>query len=139
MALIEVPAKSARAVVVLKGQTVRVTDVDGEQVADLVCYDLGDPLNHHFCQARTRSSLRSIRVGIGSVLYSNRSRPLLTIVEDTVGVHDLLFPPCNSYVYEQILRVGSRDGCFENLGRALAPHGIPQDHVHPPLNVFMRT
>ncbi len=138
-ATLEIPAKSARAVVVHAGQTLRVMDAEGEQVADLICYDLADPLGHHFCQARTRSSLRTIRVTTGSVLFSNRTQPLLTIIEDTVGVHDLLFPECNWYVYERVLKVGRRDGCFENLGRAVAPHGIPQDAVHPPFNIFMLT
>lgn len=61
------------------------------------------------------------------------------MVEDTVGVHDMLFPCCNSYVYENIFHLAPRKGCFENLVDALSHYEIKADEIPNPLNIFMNT
>lgn len=130
--------KSARALLVSKGQILRVRDLDGAQVADLVCFSATDH-KEHFSQAKTRIQNWNVRIGVGDVLVSNRNNAMFTIVEDRVGVHDILFCPCHSYVYEKILKVGPRNGCQENLAAALSPYGLTMDDVPDPFNVFMNT
>ncbi len=51
-----------------------------------------------FSQGFTRAYNDKATVAVGDHLYSNRDQPLLTIVEDTVGVHDMLFPPCSRHL-----------------------------------------
>ena len=121
-----------------KGAVLTVEDLDGGQVADLVCFALDDHAER-FSQARTRVRNWTTRLGVGSALASNRGRPMFTILEDAVGVHDVLLCPCHSWVYEHVYGVGPRDGCFENLSRAAAPYGIAPDDVPDPFNVFMNT
>jgi uncharacterized protein YcgI (DUF1989 family) len=129
---------SARAFEVASGRRLVIRDVAGAQVADVVCFTRGD-LGEYVSQARTRVNNWTTRITTGATLYSNCNNPLLRIVEDTVGVHDLLFPGCNRYAYEVLLGAGARDGCFENLGRALAPFGVSPRLVTDPFNVFMNT
>ncbi|MEP6551198.1 MAG: urea carboxylase-associated family protein, partial [Gemmatimonadales bacterium] len=71
-------------------------------------------------------------------LYSNRSRPMWTIVEDTVGRHDFLLTPCSPETFEIIYNTkGHHPSCFANLARALAPYGIAPDSIPTTFNVFM--
>ena len=86
---IEIAPASAQAFELPDGWTIRVTDAEGSQVGDLFCVARDDPAER-FSQARTRVYLQRIDLRVGDALWSTRDRPLLTVVEDTVGVHDLL-------------------------------------------------
>ena len=63
---------------------------------------------------------------------------MFEIVQDKVGVHDLLYPPCDRRVYERLGR-GPQPGCLENLTGALAPYDIQEIDVPDPFNIFMNT
>lgn len=130
--------KSGGTITVKRGQVLRIEAIDQGQVADFICFAEAD---HHerFSQSKTRVRNWSIRLGTGSELISTRDNVMFTIVEDTVGVHDIVFCPCHSHVYEHLLKVGPRNGCFENLAAAVAPFGISPDELPGPFNVFMRT
>lgn len=130
--------KSAIALSVRKGQILRVCDLDGAQVADLVCFAAID-YKERFSQAKSRIQNWKVRIGVGDVLVSNRNNVMFAIVEDRVGVHDILFCPCHSYVYENMFKVGPRNGCQENLAAALVPYGLTIDDVPDPFNMFMNT
>jgi uncharacterized protein YcgI (DUF1989 family) len=78
-------------------------------------------------------------VTTGSVLVSNRDNEMFTIIADTVGVHDIFFCQCHSYVYEEIYKVGPRNGCYENLSAAVISYGISSDDLPDPFNMFMYT
>jgi uncharacterized protein YcgI (DUF1989 family) len=133
-----IPPMSAHAFSVARGQLVRVTDVDGAQVADLVAFSAADPAEH-FSQAFTRANNDKADVVVGDQLFSNVNRPMFTVVADTVGVHDMLFPPCSTFLYEHVFGVEGKTGCREHLAAALAPHGIGFPQVTDPFNVFMNT
>lgn len=62
---------------------------------------------------------------------------MFTIVEDTCGVHDLLYAPCCRWVFENRYKIQGHDGCLENLAQALAPWGVTINDIPDPLNVFM--
>ena len=130
--------KSARAVIVKRGQLLRIEDLDGSQVADFVCFRETDH-GERFSQSKTRIRNWSIRISTAGQLVSNRDNVMFTIVEDTVGVHDIVFCQCHSYVYEHMFGIGPRDGCLENLAAALGPHGLSRDDLPDPFNVFMNT
>ncbi|HLS52073.1 MAG TPA: urea carboxylase-associated family protein [Burkholderiaceae bacterium] len=130
--------KSGESFTVKKGQHIRITDIEGYQVADFVCFKLDD-FSEFISQADTRVN-QTGRISVGDYIFSNFNNLMFEIVEDKVnGVHDLYYSPCNSYLYEHVFKVGPRNGCFENLGMALAKHGIKQAYVPDPLNVFMHT
>ena len=74
----------------------------------------------------------------GDVLYSNRSRPMFTILEDTCGRHDFTLTPCSKRMFEIIYgETEGRPGCEGNLAAALAPYGIGIDRIPVAFNIFM--
>lgn len=138
MTTIEIPASSAQAFDVGEGDLVRIVDVAGSQVADVVTFDATDHAEF-FSQAYTRVMLERGRIGQGDRLYSNRMAPLLEIVADDVGVHDITFPPCSTRVFELMFDIHGRTGCREHLGGVLAPYGIDAERITDPFNAFMHT
>lgn len=133
-----IPPAAARGFELGAGSVLQVTDPAGSQVGDLLCFAASD-IRERFSQARTRVYLERVRVRPGDALFSNRDRPMLTLLEDTVGVHDLLFCGCSEYVYRELLGVGSRPGCLDNLAAALAPFGVAPEDVEAPFDLFMAT
>lgn len=120
-----------------KGQVLKITDVEGEQVADVTAF--GRPDNAEWLSSgRTIDYANTIYLTTGHTLYSNRSRPMFTIIADTVGRHDFLLTPCSpktfEILYDNHVYVSS---CFENLCRNLGPFGVLPDMISTTLNVFM--
>jgi uncharacterized protein len=133
-----VAAASAAAFEVAAGATLRITDPEGAQVGDLFCVAASDP-SERLSQSRTRVYLQRVVLRPEDVLWSTRDRPLLTLLEDTVGAHDLLFCGCSSFVYDTFLDRPGKTGCLDHLAAALAPYGVPPDAVEAPVNLFMAT
>lgn len=129
---------SGRAVRLATGDVLRVIDVEGSQVADLVAFDAVDPAEH-LSQGFTRLMLDRVDLRPGDALVSNLATPMLRLVADSVGVHDLLFPPCNTAMYESVFGVVGKTGCREHLAAALDEYGIGFAQVTDPFNVFMHT
>ena len=102
----------------------------------------------YFAASRTRSILSKVIPGTKDVLYTNKSVPLFTLLEDTTsGVHDTLFGCCDRF---RMHNLGHPDfehaSCAENMHLALRraaaqgvfKHGSISDEWTPdPLNVFM--
>ncbi len=114
-----------------------VIDPDGSQVADLVAFDPVDE--------RVRSSAKytmrqtgGLRITTGDCLYSTEGNPMLEIIKDDCGVHDLLFAPCNHWTLEEYEQE-ERRGCRENLSQALSEWDVSEHLVQEPMNVFMRS
>lgn len=135
MEKIEIPPKSGHALRVRAGQTVRLIDLDGQQVSDFVAFSEADR-GERFSQAKTRLNNWTIHITTGHMLYSNRDGVMFTIVDDTVGIHDLLLAACNRSLYEHHFKVGPLNGCLENLAIALEPFGVTKDEIPDPFNPF---
>ena len=122
---------------VRRGELLRITDPEGEQVSDLVSFASADRAEW-LSSGRTIDYANTIYLTTGHVLYSNRSRPMWTIVEDTVGRHDILLTPCSPETFTILYgTTGHHPSCFENLVRNLARYGIPPDAIPTTFNVFM--
>jgi uncharacterized protein YcgI (DUF1989 family) len=126
-----------------QGQVLRLTDPEGEQVSDVVAFaDRGDgrpaePLEW-LSSGRTLDYAETIYLTTGHVLYSNDSRPMLTVVADTCGRHDFLLTPCSPDTFRIIY--GNTDyhpSCYENLWRSLEPFGILPHQLPTTFNAFM--
>lgn len=117
------------------GETLRIVAVEAEQVADLAIFDARD-LRDGFSPGRTIDYNETLDLRAGAILYSHRSVPLTQVVEDTVGVHDMLLTPCSRVMFE---RRGERahPSCHENLYANLAAFGLTSDDVVATVNVFM--
>ncbi len=120
-----------------KGQLLKIIDPQGEQVSDLTAFALGD-IAEWLSSGRTIDYANKIYLTTGNTLYSNRSRPMLSIVEDTVGRHDFLLTPCSPETFKIIYDNHEyHPSCFENLHTNLAQFGITPDMIPTTLNVFM--
>ena len=129
---------TGRRVELVRGQTLRVIDVEGAQVADLMAVCAADPAER-LSSGRTFDYNRSLFLSTGGVLYSNRSRPLFTIVADTAGRHDFLFAACSQAMFA--LQDGATEphaNCLANLAACYRPHELDEDGMPTPFNVFMR-
>jgi uncharacterized protein len=125
----------AEAVELREGELLQIIDVDGKQVADCVVFASGD--QHEWgSTAVTRSSNENVMLTMGKQFWSNRRRPLLELVEDTVGRHDILYACCDPVRYEKL---GAPDhaNCRTALAEALTPWTIGRDRVPDPINWFM--
>ena len=120
-----------------RGQTLRVTDLEGEQVADLVAFARDDK-SEWLSSGRSIDYANTIYLTTGNILYSNRSRPMFTIVADDVGRHDFLLTPCSRETFEIIYRNSDyHPSCFENLSKSLENFGISPDSIPTTFNIFM--
>lgn len=120
-----------------RGQHLRVIDPLGEQVSDLLAFNAADT-REVLSSGRTLDYASKLFLTVGDPLYSNRSRVMLRIIEDTVGRHDFLLTPCSEDTFRVIYgHVTPHRGCFGNLAEALAPYGIGPDQIPTAFNVFM--
>lgn len=133
-----IPPQSGCAFLLRQGQTLRVTDPQGEQVADLAAFSTGTPRTG-LSAGKTVDFAETIFLTTGHTLYSNLSEPMLEITADTVGRHDILLAPCSQETFD-LLYPGPRAphrSCFENLHTALAPLGVGPEAIFSTFNVFM--
>lgn len=131
-----IPARKGRALEVPAGAYMKVVDVRGKQVADMIAVCRNTP-GEYFSPGHTRSCLASLRLRIGDALYSNLRRPLLRVVEDTVGRHDLVVPCCDRYRYARDFGRPDHDNCLDNLVRALAGFPVNRKRLPEAINIFM--
>lgn len=120
-----------------KGQLLKIIDPQGEQVSDLTAFAHVD-IAEWLSSGRTIDYANRIYLTTGNILYSNRSRPMFSIIEDTVGRHDFLLTPCSPETFQIIYDNHEyHPSCFENLYTNLAQFGITPDMIPTTLNVFM--
>jgi uncharacterized protein YcgI (DUF1989 family) len=129
--------QSGTAMTLQKGQILRVIDVEGEQVSDLACFALGN-IDEHFSSGRTIDYNEKIYLTTGDILYSSQSNPMLTVLNDKVGKHDVLFAPCSQEML--IISYGIKEAhpnCLDNLTKHLGQYGIKACQITSVFNIFM--
>jgi urea carboxylase-associated protein 1 len=119
-----------------RGDILRVTDLEGQQVGDLIAFNRAD-LSEKFWISNTIRLNGTVYITTGHMLYSELSRPMLTIVADTCGRHDLLAGSCNAEIDKVRYGVDAHYGCVENFVAALQPWGIERPDIPMSLNLFM--
>jgi len=132
-----IPPRSGTAFELRSGERLKIIDPQGEQVADLVAFNRHDS-GEAISNGRTFDYLGKIFLGAGDPIYSNRSRVLFDIVEDTVGRHDFLLTPCSADTFRIIYgHEHPHRGCLGNLAEALKPYDVETDRIPTAFNVFM--
>ena len=132
-----IPPCSGRAVELAKGDELVIIDPLGEQVSDLVAFARPD-LREYLSSGRSIDYASRLWLSTGDVLYSNRSRPMFTVLEDTCGRHDFTLTPCSKDTFAMIYgETEGRPGCEGHLAHALQPYGIDVDRIPIAFNVFM--
>ena len=139
---IVIPARYGHAVVVKKGQVLRIHQITGGQVGDCVFYNAHDYKEwFHVGQSwAINGTLKTDTAKSFKHFYSKppRENIMLTVLEDTLKNHwGNNGGRCSKKLYQ--LRDGLSDhrSCQENLTEALAPYGLTGDDVMDVFNVFM--
>ncbi len=141
------PPKTGLAVIVKQGQHLRVNDLEGKQVVDMAVFNehnLREKLSTSYSRTRyipkrPGEYIPRDKLTEGDTLMSTICRPMMTIVKETPeikGVHDVHNRMCNRYMYESH-GVGPRDGCHENISRAVAPYGLLPEDIPDTMDLFM--
>lgn len=134
---VRIPPQSGVAFALREGQLLKITDPKGQQVCDLICYKLDDK-QEWLSSGRTLDYAESWLIGKGNILYSNRSNPMLTVLEDSCGRHDFLLTPCSLEMFHKLYHVqGHHPSCHENLYTNLSRWGILPDDIPTTFNIFM--
>jgi urea carboxylase-associated protein 1 len=121
---------------VKQGEVFRIIDVEGQQVADFLCFNL-DRLEETLSPPNTLLLNGQIFPAVGYTLYSDEAGKLMTITADTCGTHDMIAGGCTRFTNE--LRYGVKDtpNCRDNFVAALEPWGITWKQIPYNMNVFM--
>jgi uncharacterized protein YcgI (DUF1989 family) len=136
--IIIIPGGEARSFHVKKNEYIKITDIEGKQVADLVAFR-AENQKEYLSTAHTRAMLGRISPQIGDPLYSNFRKPLIEMVEDTVGTHDTLFPCCDPMRYLLDYGLEEHRNCRDNFVHAFADYGLAYWQVPDPFNLFQNT
>lgn len=129
--------RSGTAFYLARGRTLKVIDPVGEQVSDMLAFYADDP-GEYLSSGRSIDYASKLFLSTGDALYSNRSRIMMRITEDTVGRHDFLLTPCSAEMFRIIYgHEHPHHGCQGNFERVLAPHGILPDRIPIAFNIFM--
>jgi uncharacterized protein YcgI (DUF1989 family) len=132
---VHVPAGHGRTFEVRSGQFITVIDRDGQQAADFVAIVNGAP-EQYLSPTHTRRRLDSLFFAVGDSLYSNADEPLLTILHDTVGVHDANVPACDCTRFSVDFGVDGHRNCLDNMHEGLSHYGVLPVNVPEPFNLF---
>ncbi|RYN73254.1 hypothetical protein AA0117_g7928 [Alternaria alternata] len=143
-----VPAGRGYAFTVKAGSHLRIIDLHGEQVVDMMAWRApysSDTKCEHFSTSYTRWFLGSqAPPAVGQYLYTNHAKKMFQVVEDRVKVHDMQYMACNPALYAEIGKAEHRS-CAGNFAEAMTTYlkeNVDPDakfewfQVHDPFNNF---
>lgn len=135
---VEVPAQQGRAFTVAPGELVKITDVEGHQVGDLWVIDAADH-GRWLSTSHTRDRLERMFPRVGESFTDQFGEPMAEFTaDDSPGRHDMLFPPCNRWLYESDGLFG-HPNCHDNFLAAAASAGVTLPVVPDPVNFFQNS
>ena len=118
------------------GQYLKLTDPRGRQCGDLWAFN-ADDLDEHLSAMHTRVWVNRLCPLPGESFHSNHRRPILQLIADTCGVHDLLTASCDEHRYRLYGLQSGHRSCAGNLREVMAPFlGTTRFYVPQPFNVF---
>ena len=129
-----VPAGQPWSAVIKREQRLRIVDIEGNQGVDFLCYSAANP-EERYHAANTLKKSQTLLLTTGHTLYSDVARPLMTIVDDTCGMHDTIGGCCSAPSNEMLYGVKNAPGCREQgrqLHRAAGRHGRARRHLQLP-------
>ena len=130
-----IPACSGMKIDVKQGQSITVIDIEGGQVVDFFA-EVNGNVNEFLSTGVTIDCNESLKLNVGEIIYPNLYRPMIKVITDDVGEHDLLHPCCRPEMYDFFYHNGEEHpNCFDNINRVLDE----QRAVIVPVNLFMHT
>ena len=123
-----IPARGSTSLVLNRGETIRIIDVEGKQVADFVALSAVDKTERLSCAYSNVLNAKWLLTA-GDILYTNRVRPMLAITADTVGVHYSGGGFCSEPL--NYVRYGQHGiySCADNLYSQLKKYGYSLEEI----------
>jgi uncharacterized protein YcgI (DUF1989 family) len=132
-----IEAKGRWSGVLKAGQFIKVTDPCGKQAADFWAFNAAD-IDEHLSASHTRVWVNRLCPVPGESFHSNRRRPILQLIADTCGMHDLITPACDADRYRLYGVRGDHPSCACNMKLAMEPYfKDTRFYVPQPFNMFM--
>ena len=131
-----VEAKHPWSGLVKKGQVLTIKDTHGQQAVDFLCYD-ADNTSDRYSATNTVKVQGNVYVGKGTVLYADSGKPLLHVIEDTVGKHDTIYGCCSNPNNKLRYGVETTASCYTNFTRELQTYDMDVTSIVPNVNWFM--
>jgi uncharacterized protein YcgI (DUF1989 family) len=130
---------TGKAIELLKGQILRIEQIEGGQCVDFNCFNLHD-YKEYMHTGRTRT-LHGLHPTKGHFMWSAppRERALIYMLEDTAQCNDVLFPRCSAHLYESVYGFTAHTNCHDIQAEAQREYGLTPDDVHDSFNLFMHT
>ena len=133
---VTVDAKQPWSGLVKKGQVLTIKDTHGQQAVDFLCYD-ADNTSDRYSATNTVKVQGNVYVGKGTVLYADSGKPLISVIEDTVGRHDTIYGCCSNPNNKLRYGVETTDSCYTSFTQELQKHGMDVTSIVPNVNWFM--
>ena len=125
---------------VLRGQHLRIVDVEGNQAADTLFYNAHDYEDRYSAQDTIRAQ-GNIYLTTGTTLLSSKGNALLTIVADTCGRHDTLGGACatESNMVRYAIEKRHMHACRQSFVKAITAwgRGLDKRDIGHNINFFM--
>jgi uncharacterized protein YcgI (DUF1989 family) len=109
--------------------------MEGQQVCDLIAFASIDR-REWLSISHTRATTLRLNLALGDILQSNWRRPMLEVLADDVGMHDLITQMCDERRYQFDYNVEGHRSCRTNFTEVLAPWGIQEWEMPDPVNLF---
>ena len=134
-----IAAKSGGWLRVNQGELIKITDIDGEQVADMFAVACRD-FNEYLSVGTTRAALYKLFPATGESFFSNKFQPMLTIErDDSPGTHDMLYCACSADMYQKMGIKDYHPNCSDNFRISAAEFSWNPEVIPDPVNIFQYT
>lgn len=133
-----VPGGYAKAFEASKGQLVKIIDLEGQQVADLIAFNKSN-YKERLSPSHTYIKNLSLKIKEGDIMRSTLRNPIFEVIEDTGKNHDLLMPACDERRYSVDYGVENHRSCVSNYEEVLIDYNINRDSFENPVNLFQKT
>ncbi len=131
-----VAARTGWADTVRTGQFLKIVDPCGKQAGDFWAFNAKNP-DEHLSAMHTRVWINRLCPRPGESFHTNHRRPILQLVQDTCGVHDLLTAPCDEHRYRLYGVQEEHASCAGNFRKVTAPFLGSVRYIPQPVNLFM--
>jgi urea carboxylase-associated protein 1 len=126
---------------ILKGQSIRIVDLEGNQAADTLFYSAEDPAERYSAMDTIREQ-GNLYLTAGTILKTNENRDLLEITADTCGRHDTIGGACSteSNTVRYDLEKRCMHACRDSWMLAIQEHeefGLGKNDITHNINFFM--
>ena len=134
---------TASAYEVKAGEYVQIIDVEGQQCSDFMAMrhePLGKGIERYIDSTVTRSMVGGAYPGPGlfDKFFDQDMKPIMRVMQDTVGRHDTFALACTARGYEERGFFGHIN-CSDNISHAYKKWGIAERRAWPAINFFFNS